>query len=36
MTPLEITFTALAVAGFGATAWIAGIVVYRLVKGPTR
>lgn len=36
MTALEMTFTALAVAGFGATAWIAGVVVYRLVKGPAR
>ena len=36
MTALEVTFTALAVAAFGATAWIAGIVAFRLFKGPKR
>lgn len=36
MTALEMTFTALAVAAFGATAWVAGVVVLRLVKGPKR
>ncbi len=36
MTALEMTFTVLAVLGFAATAWIAGIVVYRLLKGPNR
>ena len=36
MTALEMTFTVLAVAGFAATAWIAGVVVLRLVKGPKR
>jgi len=36
MTALEVTFTALAVVAFGATAWIAGIVAFRLLKGPKR
>lgn len=36
MTALEVTFTAIAVAAFAATAWIAAVVVYRLVKGPKR
>ncbi len=36
MTALEVTFTVLAVAAFGATTWVAGIVAFRLVKGPKR
>ncbi len=36
MTALEVTFTVLAVAAFGATAWVAGVVGFRLVKGPKR
>ncbi len=36
MTALEMTFTALAVLAFAATAWVVGIVVYNLVKGPKR
>ncbi len=36
MTALEVTFTVLAVLAFGATAWISGIVAFRLVKGPKR
>lgn len=36
MTALEIFFTVLAVLGFGATTWIAGIVLWRLLKAPRR
>lgn len=36
MTALEATFVALAVASFGATAWITGIVLWRVVKAPKR
>ncbi len=36
MTALELTFTILAVLGFAATAWIVGIVAYRLLKGDNR
>ncbi len=36
MTALEVTFIALAVAAFAATAWVAGVVAFRLVKGPKR
>jgi len=36
MTALEVTFTVLAVLAFAATAWIAGIVAFRLLKGPKR
>lgn len=36
MTGLEIAFTALAVAGFGATAWIAGIIAWRLLRSPKK
>ncbi len=36
MTPVELTFTILAILAFVATAWVTGIVAYRLVKGPKR
>lgn len=36
MTALEATFTALAVVSFGATAWIVGIVLWRVLKAPKR
>ncbi len=36
MTALEATFTALAVAAFGATAWVVGIVLWRVLKAPKR
>ncbi len=36
MTPVELTFTILAILAFLATAWVTGIVAYRLVKGPKR
>lgn len=36
MTGLEATFVALAVASFGATAWIVGIVLWRVLKAPKR
>lgn len=36
MTGLEIVFTALAVLGLAATAWIAGIIAWRLFKSPRR
>ncbi len=36
MTALEVTFTAIAVIAFAATTWVAGIVAYRLLKGPKR
>ena len=36
MTALEGTFIALTVAAFGATAWITGIVLWRVVKAPKR
>lgn len=36
MTPVEVVFTVLAILGFVATAWVAGIVAWRLVKGPKR
>jgi hypothetical protein len=36
MTALEATFTALAVAAFGATAWITGIVAWRILKAPKK
>jgi len=34
MTALEITFVIIAIASFGATAWVAGIVAWRLLRGP--
>jgi len=36
MTALEATFIALTVVAFGATAWITGIVLWRVVKAPKR
>lgn len=36
MTALEATFAALAVLSFGATAWISGIVLWRVLKAPKR
>jgi len=36
MTALEGTFVALAIASFGATAWITGIVLWRVLKAPKR
>lgn len=36
MTALELTFIILAVLGFAATAWVTGIIAYRLFKAPKR
>jgi hypothetical protein len=36
MTALEVTFIILAVLGFAATAWVTGLVAYRLFKVPKR
>lgn len=36
MTALEATFVALAIAAFGATVWITGIVLWRVLKAPKR
>lgn len=36
MTALEATFIVLAVLGFAATAWVTGIIAWRLLKGPKR
>jgi len=36
MTPVELTFTILAIVAFLATAWVCGLVVWRLVKAPKR
>jgi hypothetical protein len=36
MTAVELAFTILAIAAFAATAWITGIIAWRLVKGPKR
>ncbi len=36
MTGLEIAFTALAVAAFGATTWITGIIGWRILRSPRR
>ena len=36
MTPLEATFTALAVGAFLATAWITGVVAWRIFKVPKK
>lgn len=36
MTALEATFVGLAIAAFGATAWIVGIVLWRVLKAPKR
>jgi len=36
MTALEATFTALAILAFCATAWISGIVAWRILKAPKR
>ena len=36
MTALEATFTGLAILAFLATAWIVGIVAWRLLKAPKR
>jgi hypothetical protein len=36
MTALEATFIALAIAAFGATTWIVGIVLWRVLKAPKR
>ncbi len=36
MTGLEATFVALAIAAFGATAWVAGIVLWRVLKAEKR
>ena len=36
MTGLEATFLALAVAAFAATAWVVGIVLWRVLKAPKR
>jgi hypothetical protein len=34
MTALEITFAILGIASFAATAWVCGIVAWRLLHGP--
>ena len=36
MTPVELTFTILAIIAFAATAWVSGIVAWRVVKAPKR
>ncbi len=36
MTALEATFVALAVVSFSATAWVTGIVLWRVLKAPKR
>ncbi len=36
MTAVEVIFIVLAVLGFVATAWVAGIVAWRLLKAPKR
>jgi len=36
MTGLEATFVALAIAAFGATAWVVSIVLWRVLKAPKR
>lgn len=36
MTGLEIVFTVLAVLGFAATAWITGVIAWRLLRSPRR
>lgn len=36
MTPVELTFTVLAVIAFAATAWVAGLVAWRLIRTSKR
>jgi hypothetical protein len=36
MTAVETTFTILAIVAFLATAWVCGLVLWRLVKAPKR
>lgn len=36
MTGLEITFAAIAAVAFLATAWVAGVVGWRLLRSPKR
>ncbi len=36
MTGLEATFTALAGVAFLVTAWVVGVVMWRVVKAPKR
>ncbi len=36
MTTIDLTFLILAIAAFGATAWIVGIVAWRVLKAPKR
>ena len=36
MTGLEIVFTGLAVLAFAATAWIVGVVAWRILRSPRR
>jgi len=36
MTPVELTFVILAIVAFLATAWVCGMVVWRLLKAPKR
>jgi len=36
MTGLEGTFIALAAVAFVATAWVAGVVLWRVLKAPKR
>ncbi len=34
MNALEITFAVLGVSSFAATAWVTGIVAWRVLRGP--
>jgi len=36
MTGLEATFVALSAAAFGATAWVVGTVLWRVLRAPKR
>ncbi len=36
MTGLELFFIGLIVAAFAATTWVAGVVLWRLLKSPRR
>jgi hypothetical protein len=36
MTALEASFAALAILSFAATAWVTGLVAWRILKAPKR
>jgi len=36
MSGLEIVFTALAAVAFGATAWVTGVIAWRVLRSPHR